>query len=76
MTKRLGSGYYVMARGWMQHPVFRAEPYTEREAWLWLIEAASWKARRYRLGDAVFDLDRGQHDAGLQLERSRVDNDF
>ena len=56
----MGSGYYRMHRGWMDHPVFADEPYTEREAWLWLIEHAVWKDTRTRVGSAVMDLKRGQ----------------
>lgn len=55
------SGFYAMHRGWMDHPVFsRPKEMSEREAWLWLIENAAYKARRYRVGVIVVDLERGQ----------------
>ena len=39
---RAERGYYLMHRGWMDSPVFKCEPFTQREAWLWLIENAVW----------------------------------
>lgn len=37
------SGWYRMKRGWQSHAFFAREPYTEREAWEWLISAAAYK---------------------------------
>jgi hypothetical protein len=37
-----------MYRGWMEHPVFRNEPYTRAQAWIWLIEHAAF-ADNHRL---------------------------
>lgn len=34
--------FYLMHRGWMEHPAFAREKFTEREAWEWLISAAVW----------------------------------
>lgn len=53
-------GYYQMARGWMESDAFAAEPYTEREAWVWLIENATWKDGRARIKGETVDLERGQ----------------
>lgn len=33
-------GWYKMQRGWMDSPVFGKAVYSEREAWIWLIENA------------------------------------
>lgn len=39
------SGFYLMYRGWLDHPAFGGvrEPYCKRAAWAWLIERAKWK---------------------------------
>jgi len=36
-------GYFVLPRGWMDDPIFGSEPFSRREAWLWLIEEASFQ---------------------------------
>lgn len=60
-TSESGSnGYYLMARGWRENPIFKSEPYTEREGWEWLIENARYRAGRCRAGSFVVDLQRGQ----------------
>ena len=51
----------------MRHPFFKKEPYTEREAWMWLIEQAAWKAHRHRAGSYVFNLERGQLSASVRF---------
>ncbi len=40
--------------------MFASEPYTEREAWLWLLGAAAWKSGRIRVGKAIVEVTRGQ----------------
>src|SRR5437660_1331440 len=74
------SGFYLMHRGWQDHPVFRDEPYTERSAWIWLIEGAAWRPCRKRVGGLVVDLARGQHVGSVRqladmgaLSKIRVD---
>ncbi len=54
------SGRYWMARGWMDHPLFRGEPYTKAQAWCWLIENAVWKRHRTAIGGKEIFLRRGQ----------------
>src|SRR5262245_47884423 len=39
MTER---GTFVLDRGWFDHPAFKDEPYTEREAWAWMISNAAY----------------------------------
>lgn len=51
---------YLMQRGWMEMPFFADEPYTEREAFAWMIETAVWKDCRVRRGNMIVDLKRGQ----------------
>jgi len=59
MTER--GGVFAVDRGVFSHPMFAPEPYTEREAWLWLVSAAAWKPMRVRVGrGAPVDLQRGQ----------------
>ena len=53
-------GVFAVDRGVFDHPMFAPEPFTEREAWLWLVGAAAWKAMRLRAGKAIIALERGQ----------------
>lgn len=53
-------GVFALARGIFDHPVFKPEPFTEVQAWVWLIENAVWQDTRVRAGKAVLDLKRGQ----------------
>jgi len=53
-------GVFAVHRGVFDHPIFAPEPYTEREAWLWMLSRAAWGACRIRIGKGVFDLKRGQ----------------
>lgn len=57
MTDR---GKYVMVRGWMDHPFFKPEPYTEREAFEWMIGEAAYESTQVRIHRAVFVVERGQ----------------
>jgi hypothetical protein len=54
-------GYYRMYRGWMENGVFSSKaPFSERDAWVWLVEEAAWKDRPWRLGVVILPLKRGQ----------------
>ena len=53
-------GVFAVDRGIWDHPIFKAERFTEREAWLWLVGEACWKAKRVRVGKGMFELERGQ----------------
>ncbi len=53
-------GYIRFYRSIFTHPVFKPEPFTEREAWTWLITKAAWKPIQQRLGEHLIDLDRGE----------------
>lgn len=53
-------GVFAIDRGIWDHPVFADEPFTEREAWQWLIGAAAFKQRSARVGAAIVALRRGQ----------------
>lgn len=51
---------FSVSRSIWTDPQFPAEPFTKREAWLWLISEAAWKARTVRVGSSVVELERGQ----------------
>lgn len=54
-------GYYLMRRGWMDHPALdRGEPYSRREAWCWLIEHACYRPSRIDINGRLVPLARGQ----------------
>lgn len=56
------SGFYLMHRGWLDHPAFGGarEPYCRRSAWVWLIEHAKWKDGMETVGGKRIMLRRGQ----------------
>lgn len=54
------TGYYVMHRGWLDHPSLSGEPYDKRSAWCWLIENAVYKPATVGVGGVRVHLERGQ----------------
>lgn len=60
--RQKGRGFYVMQRGWQDHPLWKDEPFSSREAWCWLIENAvfSHDGRRVEHNGLVRILSRGQ----------------
>lgn len=76
----MSSGVFAVSRDIFDHEFFADEPYSEREAWLWLIGNAAWKSCRVRRGKVVADLSRGQVAATVRAladqwgwSKSRVD---
>lgn len=67
------SGTVSIDRGLFDHGVFRAEPFSEREAWVWMIMAARWKAGKVRVGDYVVELSRGEFAASVRFMASAWD---
>jgi len=65
------SGTFNVSRDLWDDAAFRDEPFSEREAWLWLLSEASWKPRERRVGSCVVALDRGQlaHSTRFMAER-------
>ena len=53
-------GVFAVDRGIWDHDIFEDEPFTEREAWLWLISSAVWKPKRVRVAHQPLMLERGQ----------------
>jgi hypothetical protein len=56
----MSGGVFAVARGIFDHEFFAKEPFTEREAWVWLIGEAAWRGRKARAGKIVVELSRGQ----------------
>lgn len=53
--------FYLMHRGWLDNPAFRNKPYSDREAWCWLVENAAWKdGVKLALPKGDIELKRGQ----------------
>jgi len=58
MTER---GVFAVDRGIWDHPLLASDdPFSKREAWLWLLSEAAWKPRRVRVAGIWIDLQRGQ----------------
>jgi hypothetical protein len=75
----MSGGLFAVDRGVFEHRMFANEPYTEREAWMWLISEAAWKAKSIRTPHGMVRVERGQlvHSqrflaAKWQWDRSRV----
>jgi hypothetical protein len=54
------SGTVNISRTIWDDTAFKKQPFTEREAFMWLVMEASWKPRERRVGNAVVTLERGQ----------------
>lgn len=74
------SGTVNIARALFHDDAFKDQPFTEREAFMWLVMEASWKDRTKRVGAIVLDLKRGQLAASVRFmagawkwEKSTVD---
>lgn len=73
-------GVFAVDRGIWEHPAFAREPFTQREAWLWLVSEAAYKPRSKRADGKTITLERGQlcHSIRFmadawQWSKSRVD---
>lgn len=53
-------GVFAVARSIWSDPCFDDEPFTEREAWMWLVGAAAWKDVRTRGNAGAVELKRGE----------------
>lgn len=53
-------GIFCLDKGWFEHPVFDDQPFTEREAWAWMIAAAAPAERFRRIGQVRVLVKRGQ----------------
>ncbi|MBX9635113.1 MAG: hypothetical protein K2X44_09045, partial [Magnetospirillum sp.] len=55
-----GTGYIRLYRGTLAHEAFVRERFTQREAWLWLIEHAAWRDGVQSAGRVSVRVRRGQ----------------
>jgi hypothetical protein len=53
-------GYIKLYRSLFRHEFFRPAPFSDREAFLWMLAEASWRERRQRVGHALINVGRGQ----------------
>ena len=53
----MNGGYVKIARGIFKHTMFKNEPFTEREVWIWLICGGSYKDDAIRNGASVWHSD-------------------
>ena len=61
------SGWICLHRGWRDCEAFEDDVMSEREAWVWLIEAAAWKdTRRRNLKGERIEVARGQYHTSLR----------
>lgn len=74
------AGTVNISRGIWQDTAFKDEPFTEREAFMWMIMEASYKPREKRVGSAVVHTERGQLATSVRFmaeawnwSKSRVD---
>lgn len=54
------TGFFAIHRSIWDSTAFRPEPFTEREAWIWMLSSAAWKDQTVRVGDHEIELERGQ----------------
>lgn len=66
-------GLYTISRAVFDHPAFKQEPFTEREAWVWLIGEAQWKNNRKRINGQIVELERGQLSHSIRFLSIRWD---
>jgi hypothetical protein len=60
-------GVIAIDRGLFDHHRFKAEPFSEREAWMWMIGQCAFKNHSKRIGSVVVSLERGQFAASLRF---------
>lgn len=60
------TGFITIERKLWDHPLFKPEPMTEREAWMWMIAQAAWAGTRHRVGGELLDVPRGSFMATLR----------
>lgn len=64
-------GVFAVDRGIWDHESFAKDPFSEREAFIWLVGEASYRQRKVRVGSVVVELNRGQasHSYRFMAER-------
>jgi len=65
-------GVFAVDRGIWDHDVLvSSDPFSRREAWLWLLSEAAWKPHRRRLAGKPIEVGRGQVAASLRFIASK-----
>lgn len=65
-------GVFAVDRGIWDHDLLTdSEPFSRREAWLWLVSEAAWKRHRRRIVGRQIELDRGQLVASTRFIASK-----
>jgi len=67
MAMSASDGFYRMYRGWTDCEAFAPEPFTQREAWEWLIEHAAWRDGVQTVGKVPVKVQRGQLAASVRF---------
>lgn len=60
MTDKTEKGWYLMHRGWQKNGMFKDEPFTEREAFEWMISEATYETKTIAFKGNPVKLTRGQ----------------
>ncbi len=55
-----GGDWFAVSRGIFDHVLFQGEEYSRRDAWLWLVAHAAWKAHQVRTRGGMLTLERGE----------------
>lgn len=53
-------GWVKVSRDVFAHSAFVGDPYSRREAWLWLIAHAAWHDTKHRFGNEMLQVKRGE----------------
>jgi len=56
----MSGGFILLHRRVFGHPVFSDEPFTEREAWIWLLCQASYEPHKIRYNSEMITVGRGE----------------
>ena len=67
----MSGGVFAVSRGIFEHEFFEDEPFTEREAWIWLIREAAWKPRKVRSPTGPITIQRGQCSCSVRFLADR-----
>lgn len=54
------TGYIKLYRSVFESEAFDGEPFSRREAWIWLVANAAWKPHEYRFKSTMVPIGRGQ----------------
>lgn len=57
--RRRQAGWIRIQRDLLDHPIFAPEPFTEREAFIWMIARAAHKGTTHRIGRKMVQVSRG-----------------